>query len=130
MPIPTRRAPRRTARSGRKTARLRTVADASGVEARAGQRDLFELVLRSEPNRRGKPYSQRTIGAYLDAVDSLGRWLDGRLRLDANLEEMLLVVDLAVLKGRAAPNRRLRQRIEWRHMHHAERLGGRFAATR
>ncbi len=60
-------------RSGRP--RLRPVPDPDGVETRNQQRDLFALVLRSEPNRRGKPYSERTIGAYLDAVDSLARWL-------------------------------------------------------
>jgi site-specific recombinase XerD len=31
--------------------------------------------LRTEPSKRGQPYSERTIGAYLDAVDSLARWL-------------------------------------------------------
>jgi site-specific recombinase XerD len=33
-------------------------------------------VLRSAPNRPGKPYSEQTVGAYLDAVASLCRWLD------------------------------------------------------
>lgn len=31
--------------------------------------------MRAEPSKRGKPYSERTVRAYLDAVDSLDRWL-------------------------------------------------------
>jgi hypothetical protein len=64
------------------TARRRPPADhrpvtksRAGTEVRHEQRELFALVLRGEPNRRGKPYSERTIGAYLDAVDSLAQWL-------------------------------------------------------
>ncbi|HEY3002493.1 MAG TPA: hypothetical protein VGJ44_09085, partial [Kribbellaceae bacterium] len=63
------RAPHRPART------LRAVTDPAGQTARAQQRDLFADILRAEPSKRGKPYSERTIGAYLDAVDSLGRWL-------------------------------------------------------
>ncbi|MDX6298169.1 MAG: hypothetical protein QOI51_2026, partial [Nocardioidaceae bacterium] len=55
--------------------RLRAVPNADGAVERAQQRDLFALVLRSEPSRRGKPFSERTIGAYLDAVISLDRYL-------------------------------------------------------
>ncbi|MDO9379629.1 MAG: hypothetical protein Q7T56_12345 [Nocardioidaceae bacterium] len=50
--------------------------DPADAEVRRQQRELFALVLRSEPSRRGTPYRERTVGAYLDAVDSLGRWLD------------------------------------------------------
>ncbi|WP_344218704.1 site-specific integrase [Kribbella sancticallisti] len=63
------RAPHRPART------LRAVPDTAGRAARAQQRDLFADSLRAENSKRGKPYSERTIGAYLDAVDSLGRWL-------------------------------------------------------
>jgi hypothetical protein len=63
------RAPHRPART------LRAVTDPAGQATRAQQRDLFADILRAEPSKRGKPYSERTIGAYLDAVDSLGGWL-------------------------------------------------------
>jgi site-specific recombinase XerD len=63
------RAPHRPART------LRAVPDTAGQAARDQQRDLFADSLRAENSKRGKPYSERTIGAYLDAVDSLGRWL-------------------------------------------------------
>jgi hypothetical protein len=36
---------------------------------------MFALRLRTDLSRRGTPYSPRTVGAYLDAVDSLARWL-------------------------------------------------------
>ncbi|GAA1597557.1 hypothetical protein GCM10009789_59320 [Kribbella sancticallisti] len=65
------RAPHRPARA------LRAVPTTPGQTTRAEQRDLFADILRAEPSKRGKPYSERTIGAYLDAVDSLGRWLTG-----------------------------------------------------
>ena len=55
--------------------RLRAVPAAGGTAERAQQRELFALVLRSGPSRRGKPFSDRTIGAYLDAVVSLDRYL-------------------------------------------------------
>lgn len=61
--------------SRRKPADRHVGRDRAGTETRREQRELFALVLRGEPNRRGKPYSERTIGAYLDAVDSLARWL-------------------------------------------------------
>ncbi|GAA1593216.1 hypothetical protein GCM10009789_54050 [Kribbella sancticallisti] len=63
------RAPHRPARA------LRAMSATPGQATRAEQRDLFADTLRAEPSKRGKPYSERTIGAYLDAVDSLGRWL-------------------------------------------------------
>lgn len=65
------RAPHRPART------LRAVTDTAGQASRAQQRDLFADTLRAENSKRGKPYSELTIGAYLDAVDSLGRWLTG-----------------------------------------------------
>jgi site-specific recombinase XerD len=51
------------------------VSDPAGQATRDQQRDLFADILRAEPSKRGKPYSERTIGAYLDAVDSFNRWL-------------------------------------------------------
>jgi site-specific recombinase XerD len=47
----------------------------TGQIARDRRRYLFADTLRAEPSKRGKSYSERTIGAYLDAVDSLGCWL-------------------------------------------------------
>lgn len=55
----------------------RAAAATNGAAERTQQRELFVLVLRSEPSRRGKPFSDRTIGAYLDAVLSLDRYLTG-----------------------------------------------------
>lgn len=70
-------APKRAPGTQRKAALLRPVPNGAGIDTRLQQREVFALVLRAEPNRRGKPYSERTIGAYLDAVDSLARWLTG-----------------------------------------------------
>lgn len=70
-------APKRAPGTQRKAVLLRPVPNRAGIGTRFQQREVFALVLRAEPNRRGKPYSERTIGAYLDAVDSLARWLTG-----------------------------------------------------
>lgn len=69
---------RRRPASRRPNHHLRAVADnaaALGAEIRFRQRELFADALRAEPSKRGTPYSEFTIRAYLDAVDSLARWL-------------------------------------------------------
>lgn len=67
------RAPERATRTDSRPT-LRPVPDTEPGE-RDRQRRYYLMHLRASTNRRGQPYSERTIGAYEDAVTSLDRHL-------------------------------------------------------
>jgi integrase/recombinase XerD len=73
-PSPTRRPSRRGTLRPSAPA-LRAVGPAARSTVRDTQRAFFESHLRASTNRHGRPYSERSVGAYRDAVISLDRYL-------------------------------------------------------
>jgi len=72
-PSPARRPSRRGTPPG--VPELRAVAPAARSTARDAQRAFFESHLRATTNKQGRPYAERSVGAYRDAVISLDRYL-------------------------------------------------------
>lgn len=71
---------------------LRAVAPADDVAntKRLGQLEEFKLVLRASTNKRGKPFDEKTIGAYRDAVLAWNRWLTAN-SFDGGFEDVTVM---------------------------------------